>query len=201
MKQALLILLFLNLFHDVNAQSDTLLSKFNANVVGEKVLLAWRIKAGNTCDGIEVYRSTDTVNFLLLGNVEGICGNLSFPVDYEYFDESPVPNSLNFYRLNLGGNGFSHVISIWYFDFSEKDYFISPNPVRERATLRFKNDSGLEVNLFVYDLIGNEYLRLKTNSDNFVLESSMFEPGEYLFRLQSEDLNSEPVSGKVVFVR
>lgn len=185
----------------VLAQNDTILSKFNANVVGDKVLLTWRIKAGNTCNGIDVYRSTDSLNYTLIGSVEGICGNVSFPTDYEYFDVSPVENSKNYYRLGLGGNGFSEVIPIWYFDFSESDHFLSPNPVMENATLRFKNDSGLEVELIIYDMKGQEYFREKTNTDNFVLESSKFEAGEYLIRLQSEVLNSEPISGKVVFVR
>ncbi len=185
----------------VLAQNDTILSKFNANVVGEKVLLSWRIKAGNTCNGIDVYRSTDSLNYTLIGSVEGICGNVSFPTDYEYFDVSPVENSKNYYRLGLGGNGFSRVISTWYFDLTKRDYILSPNPVLESSVLRFKNDAGLNVELLVFDLMGKLKFRETTNSDNFILFSSMFDPGEYLFQLHSEDHESEPISGKVVFVR
>lgn len=198
--RAFLITCFLFLAAQMNAQSDTILSKFNANVIGEKVLLSWRIKAGNTCNGIEVYRSTDSVNYTWIGNVEGICGNLSFPVDYEFFDESPVPNAINYYKLNLGNNGFSRVASTWYFDLSERDHLLSPNPVMEFATLRFKNDSGLKVDLKVFDLSGKLIFIETTNSDNFILQTSEFDPGEYLFQIWSEDPGSEPICGKVVFV-
>ena len=183
------------------AQSDTILDKFNANVVGERVLLNWRIKAGNTCNGIEVYRSTDSLNYQLLGNVEGIYGNLSFPVDYEFFDQDPVPNSKNYYRLNLGGNGFSRVVSAWYFDLTKQDYILSPNPVLETGVLRFKNDAGLTVELRLFDQTGKLKFTHTTNSDNFILQSAPFDTGVYFFQLYSEDHQSVVINGKVVFVR
>jgi hypothetical protein len=199
MRIVLFILLIVNSLCLQAQGGNSILEKFNANVVGDQMLLSWRIKAGNTCNGIEVYRSTDSLNFEWLGNVEGICGNLSFPVDYEFVDTEPVPNAINYYRLNLGGSGFSNVISAWYYDFSEQEYLLTPNPVEETAVLRFRNDAGLEVELTIYDLMGNMIVKEATNTDNFILQANRFEPGQYMFQLQSEVEEGEIISGKVLF--
>jgi hypothetical protein len=184
----------------VFSQSDTIIEKFSANVIGEKVYLTWTVKAGYTCNGIEVYRATDSLNFTWIGSQEGVCGNISFPVDYEFIDAKPTANKQNFYRLNLGGNGLSEVVSVWYYDLSDQKYLVTPSPISDLSYLRFKNDFGLTVKLSVYGLNGKVCYTTETNLDHFILSKDLLLPGEYLFQLISEDLESEPVKGKIIVV-
>lgn len=195
-----IILLALCFSHGVViAQSDNIVANFYGSLSGNKVYLTWTIKAGNTCNGIGIERSTDTVNYSLIGNVEGICGNVSFPTQYSFTDEAPIVNTLNYYRLNLGGSGFSQFVSVEVFDFSDVGFLILPQPVSQTSRILFANDSGFTCLLNVYSLTGDLVYSESTNLDHFVIDETKLENGEYFFQITAEG-SSESLSGKIMVI-
>ena len=76
--------------------SQTILDDFALDLNQGKVLLAWTIKSGNVCNGIQIYRSPteDSLNFELIEDIQGVCGDLSSPVTYTFTDEHPKQNQI-----------------------------------------------------------------------------------------------------------
>lgn len=96
------------------AQSTPLLTKFNGTAYNNQVYLSWEIGQGSTCNGIGVMRSVDSVSFVEIGSIEGVCGSTSEPQSYTFTDLTPQSNRTNYYRLNLGGLAFSSVLKFMY---------------------------------------------------------------------------------------
>lgn len=180
-----------------NAQSKEFLESFEVSQIKGKVFLTWTIRAGNICVGVEVLRSVNSVDFEFIGGVEGVCGNLSFASNYSFTDHSPVKNQVNYYKLNLGGEGFSEIRSIEIFDTSENGYLIIPHPISDLSKIRFSNDAGLLTTLRVYSLGGNLVLLEHTQLNYFEISNTRLEKGHYLFQLSSE-VESEPIIGKMI---
>ena len=122
------------------AQYHPILDNFIAIVSNEKIYLHWTITSGSTCNGMKVFRSTDTLNFTEIEDISGICGSTTTPVSYNYSDYAPIPNKTNYYRLELGVLGPSKYVSAEFIKPQNDNYLIRPNPVTESATLFFKND-------------------------------------------------------------
>ena len=77
-------------------QINPILGHFYASEQNGVVILSWEILAGSTCNGIQIFRSTDDLNFSQINDIPGICGNISFAQDYIYEDIIPVKNKTNF---------------------------------------------------------------------------------------------------------
>jgi hypothetical protein len=60
-----------------SAKSQTILSDFDIDQSNGKVLLAWTIKSGSICNGMQIYRSKDSIDFVLIEDIQGVCGSLS----------------------------------------------------------------------------------------------------------------------------
>ena len=65
----------------VNAQS--VLNYFNAQVLNAQVVLNWEVRIGNTCDGIEIQHSTDSISFVKIGEIAGVCGSKIENIAYQ----------------------------------------------------------------------------------------------------------------------
>ncbi len=89
----------------VYAQHNPIPGNFSLFENNGKVYLNWSIVSGSTCNGIQIYRSTDSVMFTQVGNIPGICGSSSSAISYNFIDDNPVKNKVNYYRLELGNNG------------------------------------------------------------------------------------------------
>ncbi|HAW51895.1 MAG TPA: hypothetical protein DCX54_06130, partial [Flavobacteriales bacterium] len=107
------VALFLTLILELSAfPQQTILDRFQANTVDSQVYLSWTIKKGSTCNGIKITRSADSLNFVEIGRIDGVCGDASSAVNYSFIDATPLLNRKNFYRLDLGDVGPSEIISI-----------------------------------------------------------------------------------------
>ena len=56
-----------------NANTQTILGDFDIDQSNGKVLLAWTIKSGSVCNGMQIFRSKDSVNFVLIEDIQGVC--------------------------------------------------------------------------------------------------------------------------------
>lgn len=93
----------------------------------QKVILSIVIKAGNTCQGLNFYRSTDSINYQLFGRIGGVCGNLSEPTPYTFIDENPPLNQLVYYKVEIPGYGYSNILQIVIRE-TAQGFIVAPNP-------------------------------------------------------------------------
>jgi hypothetical protein len=133
------------------AQGQSFIGSFTLTEVNSGgISVDWTIQSGNTCDGIDVERSTDSLNFVTVHHIEGICGSIDSPVSYHWFDPSPPELATAYYRLRLGFFGHSMVRSIFYGQLSGSSQRIYPNPASDKTTLvlNVRSASPIEVRLF-----------------------------------------------------
>ncbi len=168
------------------AQSTSYLGRFEGSEINNEVQLDWQMLAGSVCQGIDVYRSSDSLNFELVGHISGDCGNISIPVDFEFRDTNPLPNKKNYYQLELGLLGTSHIISVVVTDPGEKGILISPNPAIGNVEIVFNNEQNLYTELEIYNAGGKLVETATTQGDRFFLNTRIFPAGEYLVVLNIE---------------
>ena len=180
--------------------SQSILDDFAIDLNQGKVLLAWTIKSGNVCNGIQIYRSSneDSVNFELIEDIQGVCGDLSSPVTYTFTDENPIPNKVNYYKLLLGQE-FSNVLGIEVLLIPVSSYLLKPHPVRNSSALYFNNSNNHNFELKIFDDFGSIVYLHETNSNKFLLDSTMVASGLYYFTLENKS-NKSIINGKALFI-
>ncbi len=146
-----------------------------------KVFLQWVMSSGATCDGIDVYRSTDGEVFERVGRIAGVCGSPDFALGYDFIDEAPVLNRINYYRLELGNLGVSDIIAIYVFDFREKKFQIIPHPVSSESALYFENPQLETSTLAIYNLLGSRIYEDDGKASFFSISASDLATGTYIF--------------------
>jgi hypothetical protein len=182
-----------------NAQSNLILDNFSILGNNGKVYLNWIIKSGSTCNGIQIFRSANNSSFKEIGNIAGICGSISSATPYNFVDENPEKNAVNFYRLELGNNGTSQTLSIEVIDIGKEGSQVRPNPIYDNAKIYFDNNTKELHCLLIYDAMGNFISKVSTKEDYFQYNSTSIPNGTYLFKI----LNNEQIlttQGKFVVI-
>ena len=149
----------------------------------DQVYLSWVISRGNTCNGITIERSTDGANFFEIGYIAGICGSPDFAQPYSYIDERPAPNQINYYRLELGLQGYTEVRSVEFIHAPDDGFILRPNPASHMVQLLFRNPRSQEHILELYNLSGALVLQHNTLDQQAELDISGVPAGVYLLRL------------------
>ena len=93
------------------------LDYFNIFEYNNQVFVDITLSPGNTCNGIKLWRSTDSLNFIEVVYLDGVCGNSSYSTTYNLVDSSPILNSLNYYKVQYGSNILSEIYEILVLDF------------------------------------------------------------------------------------
>lgn len=182
------------------AQKHPILDRLDIFEANGKVYVSCVISAGNTCNGIDLLRSTDSLNYEPVGHVGGVCGSSSEPVSYIIIDDNPPKNKTLHYKLNLGGYGYTESISIKIIDTREFGFQIRPNPANEKATIYFENrNQGLTYNLSLFDNNGINISFLSTTTNFFEINTLTFPSGIYTFII-SRDTGEPAVSGKLLVI-
>lgn len=163
----------------VVAQGEQILNRFDALAIDGQVQLTCVISSGNTCNGINVYRSEDNIAFHLIGNIAGICGSTSAPVQYDFVDEQPLINQTSYYKLDFGGVGFTDAISVTIRDLQTDEVRIQPNPAQFETTIYFSNPSFATHTLRIVSYKGESLLEVSTTDDFFMVDVSHFPTGIY----------------------
>ena len=68
---------------------------------GNGVSVKFTISKGAQCAGYRIWQGVDSVNFKLVYNYPGICGDLNVSQDISYFHETPNINQINYYKAEL----------------------------------------------------------------------------------------------------
>lgn len=180
----------------IQAQGSPLLGKFSATQHQGHVNLYWQILQGSSCNGIQIYRSTDLLQFERIGYIPGICGSDFEDTNFYFTDSFPNPDAVNHYYLELGTVDASETISILVFS-SNSNYRIQPHPIYEKATLFFNPVDAGEYRLRIYDIRGGIVEQLLTTENSFELDASGWPVGAYIFTVSLE--NKSPfIQGKLI---
>ena len=171
----------------LSAQNEDVIEYLNASEFNGKVLLSWSIMQGNTCNGIQILHSTDSINFSQISSIEGICGSTQQSISYSFTDLSPEKNANNYYRLQLGGLGFSWIVSVEVIDLGMNTSIVRPNPLSKTSELLFDNEANFEVFISVYSSSGVLVNIQSTVSEQILLEKSKYTAGLYHYVLTSEE--------------
>tara|TARA_B100001287_G_scaffold221934_1_gene191076 strand:- start:56 stop:619 length:564 start_codon:yes stop_codon:yes gene_type:complete len=182
-----------------NLKSQSILADFNIDQSNGQVLLAWTIKSGSVCNGMQIFRSQDSLEYELIEDIQGVCGDLSSPVSYTFTDTEPELNTTNFYKISFGGTQESNVLSIEVYKILNNSYLLKPNPVTGISDLYFNNDNQHELVLKVYGDFGDLIYTDTTNNTKFVLDRSFFSSGMYYFSLENLN-NRNVINGKALFL-
>ncbi|MDO7613650.1 MAG: T9SS type A sorting domain-containing protein [Crocinitomicaceae bacterium] len=182
-----------------NANTQTILGDFDIDQSNGKVLLAWTIKSGSVCNGMQIFRSKDSVNFVLIEDIQGVCGDLSSSVSYTYTDQTPILNNYNYYKINFGGLEDSNILGIEVINILSNSYLLKPNPVTGASDLYFENDNQSEVVLKVFDDFGDVIYLKETQANKFTLDSTSFSSGMYYFSLENKTTRNV-INGKAVIL-
>ncbi len=179
------IITFLLVFCSIlsNAQKINL-SNFYINQDNKEVLLSWTIDAGPTCNGITVWHSTDSINYVEVGNIAGVCGSTSSSIPYSFKHASPVINKINYYKLRLGYSQFSEVRFL-HLEFIEPGkIIIKPNPSTDNVSIAFNNDKNETFSLTIINSAGLKAFELQGIKENTIsINTSSFDNGNYYILL------------------
>ncbi len=178
-------------------QNESIIHGFTATEFNGKVLLTWAIVQGETCNGVEILHSVDSVNFTPIGSIEGICGSTAASISYDFTDVDPIENEVNYYRLHLGGAGFSKIVSTEVLDLSGANFLLRPNPVVDFSELIFSNNTAATFELNVLSAQGKMVYEDQTNGELFVIDALDFDQGVYYFSIRKEG-EAPKIKGKFI---
>jgi len=183
MKKSILILFVIAQGLMANAQQHEILGYFEGNVKNNEILLNWSIVKGKTCNGIKVYHSIDNVYFEEIGEIKGICGSTDEEIRYSLVDNSPVNNENNYYRLELGLQGYSTPLVLDFQSISDDGYSIFPNPGVEKFQV-FIVGNGEPTEIFVYDITGKLSEQYSSNSGQlYTVPTNDWKQGVYFVKI------------------
>lgn len=182
-----------------HGQETHILDRFSITESEGSVFLSWTISLGNTCQGTNIQRSTDSINFSEIGRIAGVCGSTEKAESYTFEDVAPVKNHQNYYRLELGLTGFSEVLNVEVIDLGNAGLQIRPNPATDQVTIHFENRQREEFLLEVFDQHGMLIQTASGSQEKFSLETSHWPTGIHFFRLASRE-SSEIQIGKFLVV-
>jgi hypothetical protein len=184
----------------LSAQPDPLLEHFSVIKNDGRVLLNWVTRPGTTCEGVDVMRSTDSLNYELIYHYAGICGGPNTAMSYSYLDEHPVSNYRNFYRLELGRVGTTGVRAIEVVDLRNQGYQVRPNPIVATSKVYFDNPNREPYQLFLINTTGIVQAQWETREESIDLKATDFQPAMYFLRIQDSD-GKVKAQGKVLILR
>ena len=180
-----------------SAAQHPILNYFNINRINDEIHLSWEVASGSQCDGIQIYRASDSLNFSQVGDISGICGNPDFAQPYSFIDNTPVTNAYNTYKLKLGTQGYSSTVTIHYIQTNESGYSILPHPANEQSVLYFNNPNQEGFTLKIYDISGSLVHTSEWNSNAIPLDILQNLSGLYVMQLSSDDATKNIV-GKLL---
>ncbi len=167
-------------------QAHPFISDFKAIKDRDNTLLTWTIRQGSICFGIGIWRSTDDINYELVGRIEGECGSIDKAKIYTWLDEKPSIPGKNYYKLEIGIEGTSEPgLLVTFADYGKNGLVISPNPFDEFTWIEFWNPTNDPHQIFVYTSSGQYIIKGKTTDDSFVIQIP-------------EEFTSKPASSAVI---
>lgn len=174
-----------------------ILRSFSAVKQPNGIALRWVILGGEQCDGTRVFRAENQGAFEQIEHIEGICGSQSVDVAYNYFDNNPAPNTYNRYKLEMGLQGFTDTVIVFFEDFGADNLLVQSNYASGSYRVLFSNDNNRDAILQVYNPAGNLLLEQQTTNNDIQFSLAGLPAGLYIFTISG--VSQEDLRGKVYF--
>jgi len=182
------------------AQEVPTVEAFELVHVNNEVSIFFTIGKGYTCNGIDILRSDDGVFFRPIGDISGVCGSITSPISYSFVDNQPIQNKTSYYKLNLGGLGFSETKSITVLSTTDLGYLLTPNPIQESGVVHFSNVNNELFEIQIIDLRGQLVQLSSTREQSITIKTNNLSNGFYTFVLRNESY-STVIRGKFEVMR
>ena len=176
------------------AQPHPLLQDFSGYQLGNSVFLRWTFRSGSLCEGVRIERSQDGIIFNEIGEIPGICGNPETSVTFTFTDSLPVPNTRNYYRLELGNTGYTTALEVEFIPAGDQGYTILYSD--QGAELSVENPPGRKGEVSILDISGKSIDSYIFDQRRIALTRKPVIKGIYLFMLRYE--NGAGLSGKFI---
>ncbi|HRH57929.1 MAG: T9SS type A sorting domain-containing protein [Chitinophagales bacterium] len=164
-------------------------------------LLLWKTASELNNDYFEVMRSSDAIQWEAIGKVKG-SRNSKQVISYEFKDNHPPGNSINYYRLkqvDLNGQFEYSIIIPVRFSLPTKEkngnIVMYPNPTNSEIFIKVEDNvnAPLELDMQVYNPFGQNICNIKldknvqsVNLSNYPVGMYIFIAGDKLFRIYKE---------------
>ena len=176
----------------VFAQTN-IVSSFIGSQLNQTIYLAFSIASGQTCNGIVIERSEDSITFYKIGDIAGSCGSSTAPVNYFYADSFPIRNANNFYRLAPGNSDWSAIIKIYFNATNEGELIIAPNPFISYTNIRFRNPLHKITQWEMYNINGTQVAEGNTKEESFIISKNNLNAGLYFLYLVTDNKDFQKV--------
>ena len=178
----------------ISAQTQhPILRYFKGEVINGQIRLSWVITGGSTCNGIFIERSNDGIFFQVLGDIAGICGSPDTDVPYTFTDEAPLTNQVNYYRLELGSQGYSTPIAINFVPLNDEGYNLRLDASQNSVAIFFSNPNRDLVIAKLFDIVGREFFTAQTSQSFINIPLNSLPSGIFIFRISTSE---RIISGK-----
>lgn len=176
------------------SQPHPLLQDFSGYQQGNSVFLRWTFRSGSLCEGTRIERSQDGIIFNEIGEIPGICGSPDVAYTYTFNDSTPLANTFNIYRLELGSSGFTSNLHIEYLVVYNEGY--SLHSTGNDVELLIPYPPARSGFAQVYTITGKLIEEFGFIDRRLLLTGNISQSGIYIFSLQYE--NGVVLNGKFI---
>lgn len=186
--QILFVVINALLYSQATAQEHPFLIRYELTELSGGISIEWTMQGGSTCNGQDVERSTNGVDFVPVHRILGICGDPTVAVPFSWLDDAPPEFSTVYYRLKLGIDGYSSVQKVEYDQLETSAQRFFPSPVLDAATLLLNVPTGDRVDLLIWGPSGR-LIRDRRNltGARIALDLSDLPAGVYNYKASSGD--------------
>lgn len=164
---------------------------FEAQKIGNSSFLTWATASEVNNDFFSVERSTDGIQFSIIGRVDGNGNDLN-QNNYEFEDRDPRPG-INYYRLSQTDFNGTHEklgIKAVNFESGSNEYSIFPNPIVGNSFSIIVNTHKEEdIKIQIFDMNGRlmmkEKAEISKGENQIMIGSNSLLSGMYLLEVQS----------------
>ena len=130
------------------------------------VRLSWTVLENQFVQYFDIERSTDGINFVLLGRVDAVASQYHI-ADYIYYDDARTLQTTNvYYRIRMrditNQEKLSNTIWIQLSPVTKNTISIFPNPVKDIMQVQVSSVSDSKIDILIYDETGRKISSLHT---------------------------------------
>ena len=171
------------------------LSSFSADINDNTVNLKWTTQTELNNYGFEVERSSNQASFQKIGFIKGN-GTTTFPHTYIFSDKNISGISKFQYRLkqiDIGGKfEYSKEVRVEIIPKKYMLYQNYPNPFNPTTTIKFDLPEASQVNLNVYNILGEKVISLsngflEAGYHSVIFNAANLASGTYIYILQAQN--------------
>ena len=168
--------------------------EFNLRNSGNAVEVVWQIEAGNTCQDVEIWRGTDSLDLQQVYVYPGICGDNDSIKSYSYIDRPSTAGIRYYYRIVIITDR-SAIKSLVVYPNNSPEVF--PNPASNKVWII--RDPNHDYNSYlIYDSSGREILRVVKPEISERIMLHDLSAGDYFIRYEKQ---AETHSGRLRITR